>query len=55
VLLKILAELRKMTKGDPKIQRRLLPFSLHLFSKAQAEVLARERIQATPNPFHDLD
>lgn len=31
VLLEILAELRKMTKGDPKIQRRLPPFSLHLF------------------------
>lgn len=55
VLLEILAELRKMTKVDPKIQRRLPPFSLHLFLKAQAEGLARERIQTTPNPFHDLD
>ncbi|KAH8714857.1 hypothetical protein GQ44DRAFT_625050 [Phaeosphaeriaceae sp. PMI808] len=55
VLLEILAELRKMTKGDPKIQRGLRPFSLQVFLEAQAKVLARERIQATPNPFLDLD
>jgi hypothetical protein len=55
VLLEILTELRKVTKGGPKIQRRLRPFSLQIYLKAQAEVLARERMQATPNPFHDLD
>jgi hypothetical protein len=55
VLLEILAELRKMTKGDPWIQRGLRPFSLQVFLEAQAKVLARERIQATPNPFLDLD
>lgn len=55
VLLEILTELRKMTKGGPKIQRRLSPFSLHRFLEAQAEGLARERMQATPNPFLDLD
>ncbi|KAF1348312.1 hypothetical protein EJ07DRAFT_141768 [Lizonia empirigonia] len=55
VLLEILAELRKMTKGDPRIQRGLRLFSLQVFLEAQAIVLARERIQATPNPFLDLD
>jgi hypothetical protein len=55
VLLKILAKLRKMTKGDPWIQKGLWPFSLQVFLEAQAKVLARERIQATPNPFLDLD
>jgi Fic family protein len=55
VLLEILAELRKMTKGDPQIQRGLRPFSLQSLLKAQAEGLAREWIQATSNPFHDLD
>ncbi|KAF2011324.1 hypothetical protein BU24DRAFT_278662 [Aaosphaeria arxii CBS 175.79] len=54
VLVEILAELRKM-QGDPKIQRRLRPFSLQVYLEAQAEVLARERMQATPNPFHELD
>ncbi|KAH7390851.1 hypothetical protein DE146DRAFT_634712 [Phaeosphaeria sp. MPI-PUGE-AT-0046c] len=55
VLLEIWAELRKMTKGDPQIQRRLRPFSLQVYLEAQANVLAGERIQATPNPFLDLD
>jgi hypothetical protein len=55
VLLEILAELRKMSEGGPKIQRGLRPFSLQVFLEAQAEVLARERIQATPNPFLDLN
>jgi hypothetical protein len=55
VLLEILTELRKVTKGGPKIQRRLRPFSLQIYLEAQAKVLARERMQATPNPFHDLD
>ncbi len=54
VLLEILAEVRKMS-GGPKIQRgRLPPFSLHLM-KAQAEALARERMQANPKPFPELD
>jgi hypothetical protein len=54
VLLEILAELRK-SNGDPQIQRGLQPFSFQSFLNAQAKVLARERIQATPNPFLDLD
>ncbi|KAH9871135.1 hypothetical protein J1614_006709 [Plenodomus biglobosus] len=55
VLLEILAELRKMTKGGPQIQRGLQPLSLQVFLEAQAKVLARDLIQATPNPFLDLD
>ncbi|KAJ4309155.1 hypothetical protein N0V94_009055 [Neodidymelliopsis sp. IMI 364377] len=55
VLLEILTDLRKVTRGDPKIQRGLRPFSFRVFMDAQAEALARERMQATPNPFHDLD
>ncbi|KAH7371568.1 hypothetical protein BKA66DRAFT_444025 [Pyrenochaeta sp. MPI-SDFR-AT-0127] len=56
VLLEILAELRRLAKGDLKIQRRLEPFSPPIFfGRAQAKVLARERIQATPSPFHELD
>ncbi|CBX93436.1 predicted protein [Plenodomus lingam JN3] len=55
VLLEILTELRKMTKGHPKIHRRLEPFSLKDFLKTQAKVLARERTQTTPNPFIGLD
>lgn len=54
VLVEILAELRKM-QGDPRIQRRLRPFSLQVYLEAQAEVPARERMRATPNPFHELD
>lgn len=55
VLLEILAELRKDTHVNPKVQRELPAFSLRDFLKAQAEALARERTQANPNPFHDLD
>jgi hypothetical protein len=54
VLLEILAELRK-SNGNPQIQRGLQPFSFQAFLIAQTKVLARERIQATPNPFLDLD
>ncbi|KAH6618835.1 hypothetical protein C7974DRAFT_427071 [Boeremia exigua] len=54
VLLEILAEVWKVTTREPKIQRRLPPFSRHLMV-AQAEALARERMQANPNPFQDLD
>jgi len=54
VLLEILAELRK-SKGDPQIQRGLQAFSFQVFLDAQTKALARERIQATPNPFLDLD
>ncbi|KAF2241040.1 hypothetical protein BU26DRAFT_186423 [Trematosphaeria pertusa] len=56
VLLEILAEPRQLRKGDLKIQRRLPAFSLSNFVRgAHAEGLARERIQATPSPFHELD
>jgi hypothetical protein len=55
VLLEILTELRKMNNGDPQVQGRLRPFSLQVFLEAQAIVLARQRIQATPSSFLDLD
>ncbi len=56
LLPEILAELRRLRRGDLKIQRRLPPFSLFdFFGKARAAALARERIQATPSPFHELD
>jgi hypothetical protein len=55
VLLEILSELRKKPPVQPTIQSRLPPFSLQFFSKVQAEDLARKRMQANPNPFHDLD
>lgn len=56
VLLEILAEIRKLKKGDLKIQKRPPPFSLfNFFRRAPAEDLARERIQANPSPFHELD
>lgn len=56
VLLEILAEIRRLKKGGLKIQRGLPPFSLfNSFERALAEDLARERVQATPSPFHELD
>jgi len=56
VLPEILSELRRPKTGNPKVQRRLAPFSLfNVFEKAHAEGLARERTQATPSPFHELD
>jgi hypothetical protein len=53
--LEILAEARKITRGDPKVQGKLPAFSLRVYLKAQAEALARERTQANPNPFCALD
>lgn len=54
-LSEILTELRRLTKGEPKIQRGLTPFSFATFRKAQAEDLAAGRIQAPSSPFHELD
>ncbi|KAJ8114240.1 hypothetical protein OPT61_g3831 [Boeremia exigua] len=47
---------RRMSYGHRSpIQRRLRPFSFHDFVAARAEVLARERMQANPSPFQELD
>lgn len=47
---------RMMSYGHRSpIQRRLRLFSFHDFVTARAEVLARERMQANPSPFQELD
>ena len=52
----ISSELRQSRKGKLKIQKWFKPFShSDFFEMARAEGLARERIQANPNPFHELD
>ncbi|KAB2109719.1 hypothetical protein AG0111_0g1474 [Alternaria gaisen] len=54
VLLEILTELRK-SNGDPRFQSWLRPVSFQVYLNAQAAVLARERKQANPSPFPELD
>ena len=56
VLLEILTQLRRSERGDLMVQRTLPGFSFSGFAgTAYAEVLARERAQATPSSIQDLD